>query len=97
MRLTLLGRAGLVSSLVGKAAYACEVKSLTVNDERKIKVSTTSATWQKTGRHRNPGVFNTLLTKGHLTDVSQAIFVTRSNMVGLPGVGGYTCGVLPWD
>ena len=71
-------RANLIASLaVGKAAYACELKSMLVSDERKIKVSTTAAIWQKTGRHRNPGVIHTLLTKGHLTDISQALPVTR--------------------
>ena len=65
---------GLVISGIN---HASEAKAMSAENERSLRASTVTAIWQKVGRHRNPGVIFTLLTKGHNTDVSKAMPTSR--------------------
>ena len=71
-------RAGLVGGLVlSRINHASEVMAMSAENERSLRAATVTAFWQKVGRHRNPGVIFTVLTKGHITNVSQAIPTSR--------------------
>ena len=78
MILPFWARAGLVGGLViSRINHASEAKAMSAENERSLRATTVTAFWQKVGRHRNPGVISTLLTKGHITDASQAIPTSR--------------------
>ena len=66
-------------SIISKISYASEVRQMSAVQERTIKTTVVSALWKGTPgcRKRNPGMIYTLLTKGHVTDVSQNVLTSR--------------------
>ena len=65
------------SLIVGKANYGGEFRMLTATQERSIRATMTAVLWKTPGKHRSPAVIHTILTRGHVTDITQAALTTR--------------------
>ena len=62
-------------AIISKICYGSEIRQLSDIQERNIKNMITGAVWGSGTRKRTPGVLYTIITKGHVLDITQATLV----------------------
>ena len=64
-------------SIISKISYGSELRQLTEAQERGIRNTITATLWGTKSQRRTPGVVYTLVTKGHVVDLSQCVLTSR--------------------
>lgn len=64
-------------SVLSRILYGSEIRQMSDVEERTIKNATTAAVWGSSSTKRTPGILFTLLTKGHVLDITQASLTSR--------------------
>ena len=67
----------IAGAVVNKISYGSEIGQLDDTQERNLKNAVTGAVWGSPSTKRTLGVLYTVITKGHILDISQSVLTSR--------------------